>query len=288
MTVSRLLAVINGTPESRAVMRAAVSLGKKRPCLIDGLHVRSDKDVVSWSASPFYAGPIPADIVTQLREQQDELRRAAKSIFEVEANGLPYLENGSLPAPDQTAVRWQDAFGDQWDVISEQGRTHDLILVSRPTAEHWESESYEAEAALFDSGRGVLIVPQEKTEIAAKHVAIAWADTPEAARSVTAADPFLDDAERVSIITVTKNGREEKGIDGLIESLKQKGLDVEIIHQIDNGEPVADQILDCVNDLEADLLIMGAYGHSRLRELLLGGATRGILRHAEVPVLMAH
>lgn len=288
MTVSRLLAVINGTPESRAVMQAAVSLGKKRPCLIDGLHVRSDKNIVSWSASPFYAGPIPSDIVTQLREQQDELRRAAKSIFEAEANGLPRLSNGTLPAPDQTAVRWQDALGDQWDVISEQGRTHDLILVSRPTAEHWETESYEAEAALFDTGRGVLIVPQDHADITAKHIAIAWADTPEAARSISAAETFIDGADRVSIITVTKNGSAEKGVDGLAESLRHKSLDVELVHQIDSGEPIADQILDCVSGIDADFLVMGAYGHSRLRELLLGGATRGILRHAEVPVLMAH
>lgn len=288
MPVSRLLAVINGTPESRAVMRAAVSLGKQKPCLIDGLHVRSDKDVVTFSASPFYAGPIPTDIVTQLRDQQDELRRAAKSIFETEANGLPHISNGSLPAPDQTAVRWQDAFGDQWDVISEQGRTHDLILVSRPTAENWESESYEAEAALFDSGRGVLIVPQDHDDVSAKHIAIAWANTPEAARSLTAAAPFLDNAERVSVIVVSGADGAAKGVDDLVESLNQKGLDVELVHQLDSGEPVADQILSCVHDIGADMLVMGAYGHSRLRELLLGGATRGILRRAEVPVLMAH
>jgi len=287
MTVSRLLAVINGTPESRAVMRAAVALGKKQPCLIDGLHIRSDKDVVTWSASPFYAGPIPTDIITQLREQQEELRRSAKSIFETEANGLPQLVNGSLPAPDQTSVRWQDALGDQWDIVSEKGRTHDLILVARPTAEHWESESYIAEAALFDSGRGVLIVPQDNADMTAKHVAIAWANTPEAARSLSVAKPFIESAERVSVISVGNTDKDD-GVDDLMESLRHMGLDVELVHQVDNGESLADQILETVSDIGADLLVMGAYGHSRLRELLLGGATRGILRHAALPVLMAH
>lgn len=294
MTMTRILAVVNGTPESRAVIRAAVAMGKERPCLIDGIHVRSNRDLVTWTGSPIYAGPLPVEVINQLRQQQDERSAAARAMFEAETTGLTEVTNGKIPDLNETTVRWQEIRGSHWDTIAEKGRTHDLIFVTRPTMNHWESETHEAEAALFDSGHGVLVVPQEaKDKVNANgkmvhHVAIAWRDTPEAARSITAATPFFENADRVSLIIVTDSDEDPSGLDEINEYFLHKGVDVEIVHQSDNGKPVADQILDCVADLGADLLVMGAYGHSRFREMVLGGATRGILRDADVPVLMAH
>lgn len=288
MPITRLLAVINGEPESTAVANMAVALGADHPCVIDGLHVHSDRELVSWAGGPLYAGPMPAEVIAQLKRQQDERREAAQGIFTKATEGLPVTSSTSLPDAKKTSARWLDLRGDPWRIISSKGRTHDLTLVPRPTEEHWDSELRIVEAALFDSGRAVLVVPQKETTSSRKHIAVAWVDTSEAARSIWAAEPFLRDAERVSLIVVSKGDVDQAALDDVNEYFQHKEIDFEIIHQSHNGKPTAEQILDCVTEVEAGLLVMGAYGHSRLREMVLGGVTRGVLRAATVPVLMAH
>ncbi len=288
MPVTRLLAVINGEPESAAVANMAVELGAARPTLIDGLHVHSDRELVSWAGSPLYAGPMPAEVIEQLKRQQDARRAEAHEIFLKATTGLPVAGCTGMPDMTKTSARWLDMRGDPWRTISEKGRMHDLTLVARPTAEHWESESRTVEAALFDSGRAVLVVPQEENKAPRNHIAVAWANTPECARSIWAAEPFLRDAERVSLIVISKGEVDQEALDDVNEYFQHKDIDFEIIHQSHNGHSTSGQILDCVEELEAGLLVMGAYGHSRLREMVLGGATRGVLRASPVPVLMAH
>src|SRR6185312_16316140 len=160
----------------------------------------------------------------------------------------------------------------------EYARMRDLTIVPAPAAH----VQWLAEAIIFGSGRPTLVLPEISRPKPPRldHVIVAWDFSRPAARAVADAIPLLEKAKRVHILTVTN----EKAIDSnrssaeLARNLARHGIDV-----------VVDRILRTqAASSEADLLVMGAYGHSRFREFVLGGATRDILANPPVPVLFSH
>lgn len=174
------------------------------------------------------------------------------------------------------------------DLLVEYARLRDLTIVPVP-------ESYDqwyAEAVIFGSGRPTLVVPEAPASglIDLNRVLVAWDFSRAAARAVSDATPILEKAHEVRILTVTN----EKAISSrrssseLAKNLSRHGIDV-IVEEVDAagraiGEILAARIASC----RADLLVMGAYGHSRFREFILGGATRSILTGPPIPVLFSH
>jgi nucleotide-binding universal stress UspA family protein len=143
------------------------------------------------------------------------------------------------------------------------------------------------------SGRPVLIVPYAgHFDNAGRRVLIAWNATREAARSVSDAMPLLTSAELVTVLTIDPregpHGHGEIPGADIALHLARHGVKAEIERTVSAGLPVGEVLLSRAADLGADLIVMGAYGHSRAREMLLGGATRSVLRSMTVPVLMSH
>lgn len=147
-------------------------------------------------------------------------------------------------------------------------------------------------AALFQSGRPLLLTPPDWSGRAlGKRIMVAWNATREAARALADAEPFLREADTVSVVAVDASpaykGDTFAGYD-VSTHLARHGLNV-WLRQVDSFGRTADQaLLDEARDLDADMIVMGGYGHSRLRELMLGGVTREITKHAPVPVLLSH
>jgi nucleotide-binding universal stress UspA family protein len=176
-------------------------------------------------------------------------------------------------------------------LIAAETRLADLFVGLRPYGEMGEGLSI-GETALFNSGRGCLFVPPGQSPPQRYgHVAVAWKDTAEAARAVAEAMPFLERAEAVSVIVVSE-GRvsaepgQEPGAD-IARHLGRHGVSVEI-HQVAGSSDTGAAILNEVERGGAQMLVMGAYGHSRLWEWMVGGTTRHVLSEAKVPVLVAH
>jgi nucleotide-binding universal stress UspA family protein len=149
------------------------------------------------------------------------------------------------------------------------------------------------ETTLMRSGRRVLIMPRSAAEMIGRTVVIAWKDSAETARALTAAMPFLVKAERIVVIEVSENGTEadrESGgsSDRLVAGLAWHRIKAEarIVKPGDRTGP--EILLSAAGDVGADLVVMGAYGHSRVREMIFGGFTRRVLRAADLPVLMFH
>jgi nucleotide-binding universal stress UspA family protein len=172
--------------------------------------------------------------------------------------------------------------------LVEYARLRDLTIVSVP-------ESYDqwyAEAIIFGSGRPTLVLPEStpSRSFEPNTVVVAWDFSRSAARAVADAIPMLEKAKRVRVVTVTN----EKVIDSehsaeeLAKNLARHGVDV-IVDRLDAagrsiGEVLARETASC----NADLLVMGAYGHSRFREFILGGATRSMLSKPQLPILFSH
>ncbi len=117
---------------------------------------------------------------------------------------------------------------------------------------------------------------------------VAWNGTREAARATHDALPFLTQADKVVVLGVSASGEDHIPGADLSTHLARHGVSVEIHNREANDVSVGDAILNAASDYGADLLVIGAYGHSRLRELVLGGVTRHLLRHMTIPVLMSH
>jgi len=145
------------------------------------------------------------------------------------------------------------------------------------------------EAALIETGRPVLLAPPAAPSAVGRVVAIAWKDTRESARAVAAAQPFIHRAERVIVLCVAEDGRtEERSYERLRHALNWHNPNTTIRRIERRPEQPAETLLAEAAAENADLLVMGGYSHSRLREVTLGGVTRRILHAADLAVLMAH
>jgi len=179
------------------------------------------------------------------------------------------------------------------EITARHARYADLALVGQPVDGPIEPLLTRIfEGMLFESGRPLVVVPQGWTGAFGKRVMIAWAPRREAARAVADAMPFILDAERIHVAMVDPETGpaahgEEPGAD-LATSLARHGLPVTVDQLPRAGQGIAARLLGHAADCGADLLVMGGYGHWRLRESLFGGVTRDVLRGCTVPVLMSH
>lgn len=176
------------------------------------------------------------------------------------------------------------------DKIVAHARLADLTILARAGA-HDRARQAMIEDVLFKSGRPVLLVPEKPSRQRTwDQIVIGWNASAEAVRAVSGAMPFLKSARHVIIATVDAkpiNGGQTPGRD-LAAYLQRHGVQVEV-HNIDGlGRTDARALLDEAIAVDADMLVLGAYGHSRARELLFGGVTRELLAASSVPLFMAH
>ena len=170
-------------------------------------------------------------------------------------------------------------------------RRFDLAVVGQMDPERTLPDDLLIEAALFESGRPVVVVPYiQKEGLKLDRVLVCWDGSRSAARAVADSLPFLKRGKLVEIVMVASGGGkvdELPGVD-LGEHLARHDLDVEVKRLVAADIDVSNAVLSYAADCAADFIVMGGYGHSRLREFVLGGATRGFLESMTVPVLMAH
>lgn len=174
------------------------------------------------------------------------------------------------------------------DVLVEYARFRDLAIVPVP-------ESYDpwyAEAIIFGSGRPTIVLPEASAarEFGLNRVLIGWDFSRAAARAVSDAIPIMEKAREVCILTVTNEKviPSRRSSSELAKNLSKHGIDV-VVEEVDAaGRAIGRVFAEQVASRRADLLVMGAYGHSRFREFVLGGATRSILTKPPIPVLLSH
>ena len=174
--------------------------------------------------------------------------------------------------------------------FGRMARGYDLSIVGQARPDNAMPEQSLIEAALFESGRPLLVVPYiQQTGLKLDRVLVCWDGSRNAARAIADAMPILRRAGAIDVVTIEQVERRNEllGAD-IAQNLARHGLKVELKPIVAKDADVAATILSYAADSSADFIVMGGYGHSRLREFVLGGATRGMLGSMTVPTLMAH
>ena len=178
-------------------------------------------------------------------------------------------------------------------LIGSLGQASDLIIVGQPIAEDGtRADDALLDGAIFRSGRPCLMLPRwDEARVFGKKILIAWKDVPQAARAAGDAMPLLQRAENVGIVTIHHGAHPERPLQRSVERLQRHlgrfGVRA-VPHTVLNSESNDAAILDQAAIWGADLLVMGGYGHSQLREFVLGGLTRTAIRQSPIPVLLSH
>ena len=177
--------------------------------------------------------------------------------------------------------------GREEDLVAQQARLADLTIVPHPDSGEDVSSSDALHAVLFDSGRPVLISPQVAPQEIGKRICIAWNGTAESAAAVLAALPWMRRADGVRVLTSDEYHRRGPQAADLLTYLALHGVQADIATFRGIDREVGAGLLKAASDFGCDLLSMGAYSHSRLRQLILGGVTRHVLEKSKLPVMMS-
>jgi nucleotide-binding universal stress UspA family protein len=225
---------------------------------------------------------VPTKVIELERAEYEKAAKAAVARFN-EAT-----RRSALSAEARTL---NGAGGTAPGVFAQMARRFDLSILGQPEPEKPELDRIMVEAALFDTGRPVLVVPYiQKAGLKLDHLMLCWDGSRSAARAAADAMPFIVRAKAVEIVIVASEPAKSDEMPGadMAHHLARHGAKVKLKRIVTAETDVASTILSHAADNSVDFLVMGGYGHSRLREFVLGGVTRGILGSMTIPTLLSH
>ena len=266
-------------PEANSpnIATSAVALAKQVDATLNAVVVNVDIPDASNALSNFLL-----DLPSKIREVEATIRKCGRGLLEAVAKeaakcGMSLTTQESAAAPAAMA-----------DIAVMQARYSDLCLVG--WARDNQTARTAAEAILFGSGRPVIMLPDDMDVGALGHVVVAWDGSRVAARAIAGARPLLAHASMLTVLTVT----DEKRLPGqdmgerLAQGLRTRGLVAEGVSIQAGARSIGAALQQHSLKVGGNLLVMGGYGHSRVRDFVLGGATEGILANLQLPVLLSH
>lgn len=279
MAYKNIFTVLTDSDFVKPVLEQSIALAAAQDAHLDVLCMGVDRTQAGY----YYAGAnamVLQETITRAKEDAQEIEGMVKSM----------LQNAE--------IRWGTDMGvaqmaDLSRHVAAHARFSDLVVLPQPYGENHGAELEPViEAALFDGRVPVLMLPDNKPVLnEAKTISIAWNESNESLSAVRAALPYLQAAETVHVVVVDPpaHGPNRSDPGGLLSQyLARHGVRAEIDVLAKTMPRVSDVLLRHAADTNTDLMVMGAYGHSRFREAILGGATRYMLEQSELPVLMAH
>ena len=279
MSFKSLLTVMTDISSAKPALAQMVALAQAQDSHVEALCLGVDRSQTGY----YYAGANALIL-------QETLSRANSEADEILDFAEDYL--------GKSGVRWSAENGvaqiaDLGRHVAHRARFSDLVILSRPYGEDRGAEAEPiVEAAMFEGHAPVLVVPDNVEPVARPGtILIGWNESVEAMRAIRSALPFLTAADLVRIVVIDPptHGPDRSDPGGLLsQMLSRHGVKCEIDVLSKTMTRVSDILNRHAADTDADMLVMGAYGHSRFREAILGGATRNMLEQATVPVFMAH
>ncbi len=281
-----ILAHLEISPSLDSVLECARLVAERFAGYIEGYHMRPGQpDLIAAGADGFVAAA--PDLVAGLERGAREWAEQARQRFEA------FCRRHDLPRPEEAepglpCADWRVETATGQGAIGSHGRVFDLIVVDRPLPDQVTPSMAALEAALFESGRPLLVAPPNPPQALGERMVVAWNGSTETARTVAFAMPFLTRAASVAVLQVEDGMVPGPEAEDLAANLRRHGITVEVRHARRGGRSAGEAMLQETAALGGDLMIKGAYTQSRFRQMIFGGATSHILAHAELPVIMAN
>lgn len=287
MSFKSILVPFSGSEVDRKSLELAFVAARQFDGHIEGLSIRSvPAEILEYAHSRLQMGAYQ-NAVKELEAQAAQKVEEAHRMFDGFVAEKHIEVSDDPAASDRPTVSWQVAVGREADLIAQSGGAFDLLVISRPRKDSEHPTSDTLEAAIFSTGRPVLLAPAEIGTTLGESIVIGWNRSIQAGRAVFAAMPFLRRARQVMIVAVTTGAKRGPSHLEIARNLAWHGVNAQIRELPPDYRLIGEVLLNESKEFGADLLVMGAFSHSRLRERILGGVTKQILANAELPVFMA-
>lgn len=288
MAIKTILAPLLGRPEDRLVLDAALVAGR-----LQGAHVfatffgRDPRDAmvgqVGEGMSAAMIESLIESAVKQLANAKDEAAKTFRAWASDSAVRLTEVPDGST----EVTASFDERIGDPAGQVSRCGRLASVTVVVRGENDGTDAQAL-MEAAMLETGRAVLLVPADVKPEPIKGIALAWNGSREAARAMALAMPMLEQVETVALLAGLSGSLTREDVDSCVIALGWHGVSASAV-TFDAGDGnIAGRLQAEAKEAGCQLLVLGAYSHSRLREFIFGGVTDDILAAVRMPVLLAH
>lgn len=288
VSIKSILVPLAGADTDPVALSGAFTVARQFDAHVDALFVKLDpRDAVPMLGEGM-SGAMVDEIMRSAEGEASSHLVTARRHFEaaVQAGQVNLLEGP--PSPEGVSARWRELVGRSEEVVPQEGRLSDLLVFAH-TALDTQAQTYATvETALLGAARPLLLTPSRNPASIGRHIVVAWNGNTEAARAVAGAMPFLRKADTVHVLTAETSVTQAATGRRIAEYLAWHDVNCQLTILRPGSEAVGKVLMEKAGELGADLVVMGGYGHSRMREMILGGVTRYVLSHAGLPVLMAH
>ncbi|HXJ01771.1 MAG TPA: universal stress protein [Micropepsaceae bacterium] len=287
--IKTLLVELTGSQTDTATLQTAYLAARLFDARLECLHLSPEwQQVAAQTAMADMTGPVVSEEFFAAFEAEAKAMtwRAHRHFLEFcKHRDIAISDAASASVTHAVSAAWQERLGEFRHDIAKAARFHDLTVISR------RRDIDAVGSVILKAGRPILLAPEAAPENFAPTIAVAWKDRAESARAMTAAMPLLEKAEKILLVCVEDGEGKARTIESanhVAEQLRWHGLSAEVQYAIPGGESIANTIVKCARDNKADLIVSGAYGHSRVSELVLGGVTRDLLKECPLPLFLFH
>ena len=286
MPIRKLLLPLTGTSAGEAALATALMVARIWGAHVTALHVRMDSRDVAPLAGEGLSGAMIEEMMSATEKESSERSDAVRGMFDRFVKTHNVVVSAARPKKPEPTASYETITGREEDLVAQKARLADLTVVPHPESGDDVSSSDALHAVLFDSGRPVLIAPITIPASIGTKICLAWNGTAESAAAMLAAIPWMQKAQAVRVLSADEYQRRGPAATELMDYLSLHGIDAEMATFRPIDRDVGRGMLAAAGEFGADLLCMGAYSHSRLRQLILGGVTRHVLEKAQLPVMM--
>ena len=287
------LVLLAGSPTDASALQIAFLLARIFWSRMDCLHVRpgTGQIVAKAAVNQFIATTGNVELIHSIERAAAQAGKEARRSFDAFCEDRNFVNGKDGFSQDGVSASFREILGDQVEKSIEESRFNDCLFLARGAGNDGFSIA-DIGSILISAGRPIVVTTPEAPQNLVPTVAIAWKETAEAARAVAAAMPLLRKADRVFVLVGDEGGdalgRAMESATKLEEHLLRHGIPAKAKAVLAAERTRPEAILETAGALGADLLVSGAYGHTRARELVFGGFTRHVIKEARLPVFLFH
>ncbi|WP_417815303.1 universal stress protein [Thalassospira alkalitolerans] len=285
MAIRTILAPVAGSNIDQRVLDLAFRAAKRFDAHLEALFVAAEPQDAIPIVGEGMSGLIIEEMMRAAEAETVRRETRGRAAYDAARDGAAVAEAGAPMSDLQPTCAWRRESGREDETVARRGRLFDLVVIGRDPREAAASLTFDA--ALMETGRPLMVAPEKTPETIGEKVVIAWNGGVESARAVTSAMPLLRTAKEVTIISVGDVPHGRACAKALAEQFLWHGVEAKV-SELPEQSNVASALISEADKVGADCIVLGAYSHSRFKEMILGGVTQDMLAKCDLPLWIMH